>query len=52
MLKVVEYEDKPGSTMIAKVWVPKEKTGMFEFILPHVVTMRQPTTDEKPPTYF
>ena len=29
MLKVVEYEDKPGSTMIAKVWVPKEKAGLF-----------------------
>jgi vacuolar-type H+-ATPase subunit I/STV1 len=23
LLKVVEYEDKPGSTMIAKVWVPE-----------------------------
>ena len=23
MLKVVEYENKPGSTMVAKVWVPE-----------------------------
>ena len=29
LLKVVEYQDKPGSTMIAKVWVPENKTGLF-----------------------
>lgn len=38
--------------MIAKVWVPQDKTGLFEFCLPHVVTMRQPTTKISPPTYF
>jgi V-type H+-transporting ATPase subunit a len=52
LLKVVEYEDKPGSTMIAKVWVPEDKAGRFEVILPHVVTLRHPTTDDKPPTHF
>ena len=38
--------------MIAKVWVPKDKSGLFEFTLPHVVTMRQPTADQSPPTHF
>lgn len=51
-LKVVQFDDKPGSTMIAKVWIPEEKVGLFEHILPHVVTIRQPTHDEKPPTHF
>ena len=38
--------------MIAKVWVPEDKIGSFEHCLPKIVTARQPTTEEKPPTYF
>lgn len=52
MLSVDHYKGKPGSTMIAKIWVPDDKKGTLLAYVPPVVTVREPLTDEKPPTYF
>ena len=52
MLSVDHYGGKPGSTMIAKIWVPEDKKGTLLAYVPPVVTVREPITDEKPPTHF
>lgn len=40
------------NSMIAKIWVPEEKRGLLLKILPSVVTVQDPETEEKPPTHF
>ena len=38
--------------MIAKIWIPLEKRGTLFNLMPSVVTIRQPSTTFKPPTFF
>ena len=52
MLSADHYGGKSGSTMIAKVWIPDDKKGLLLALVPPVVTVREPQTDAKPPTYF
>ena len=39
-------------SVLAKIWIPSEKDGLLQTLLPSVVTKTSPHTKAKPPTYF
>jgi len=38
--------------MIAQIWVPEGKRGLLFTLLPSTVTVKEPRTKKKPPTFF
>jgi V-type H+-transporting ATPase subunit a len=48
----MNFLEERFNSLIAKVWITEEKRGLLFKLLPSVVTIREPETEEKPPTHF
>lgn len=48
----MNFLEERYNSLIAKIWITEDKRGLLFKLLPSVVTIREPETEEKPPTYF